>query len=143
MNPNNSKNTPPISQARDPSFRESWVVRLAPVPEVIKISNEPTDREKLETETIKVFVKSYYDIVKKNIIDLVPKTIMHFLVNQFRDGIANHLNAELYPEIGRGELLREKDDVMEERAKYRAIRGMLTKAADIVNEVRDFHMSSS
>ena len=42
----------------------------------------PTARDIMETSIIKNLINSYYHVVKKNINDLVPKTIMCFLVNQ-------------------------------------------------------------
>ena len=123
---------------------DSSLIKLSAVPDCIsKSSVAPTDREKLEMLTIRIFVDSYFNIVKKNVTDLVPKTIMHFLVNAFRDSLADHLNVELHSDIGDkdSDLLREKNDVSEQRAQFREIRDMLHKALEIVNEVRDFNVS--
>ena len=57
------------------------------MPEKMRSGAVPTDRERIETEIIKSLISSYFDIVKKNFMDLVPKTIMHFLVNTFREGL--------------------------------------------------------
>lgn len=51
---------------------------------------------RVETEVVKLLLSSYFDIVKKNFMDLVPKTIMHFLVNVFKDNLQNTLVSELY-----------------------------------------------
>lgn len=120
---------------------DSSLIKLSAVPDCIsKSSVPPTDREKLEMLTIRIFVDSYFNIVKKNIMDLVPKTVMHFMVNSFRDSLSDHLNVELHQAIGDkdSDLLREKGDVSEQRTQFREIRSMLLKALEIVNEVRDF-----
>jgi dynamin 1-like protein len=119
-------------------------VKLSSVPEVIRISGTPTDREKLETEVIKILVESYFDVVKKNVVDLAPKIIMHFLVNSFRNTVQNQLVSELYGDVPAcRELLRENDEVAEERARFNQIKAMLMKAMDIVNEVRDYNAFTS
>ena len=38
----------------------------------------------METKMIQNLIFSYFNIVKKNISDLVPKTIMAFLINESR-----------------------------------------------------------
>jgi dynamin 1-like protein len=121
----------------------SGAVRLRPVPEMVRVSASPTERERLETEVIKILMQSYFDIVKKNVVDLVPKIVMHFLVNSFSTSIQNHLVSVLYSDLSAGiELLREKDDLAEQRAQLREIRGMLQKALEIINEVRDYHVTT-
>lgn len=40
-----------------------------------------TEQEAVEILVTKLLLKSYYDVVRKNVQDLVPKSIMHFLVN--------------------------------------------------------------
>jgi len=39
----------------------------------------------METIIIQNLIQSYYSIVKKNVADLVPKTIMAFLVNESKN----------------------------------------------------------
>ena len=62
----------------------------------MKCSAAPSDKEKIETEVIKSFITSYFDIVKKNFMDLVPKTIMKFLVLSFKENLQNELVSQLY-----------------------------------------------
>jgi len=56
----------------------------------------PNERERQETEIIKLLIASYFDIVRKNFLDMVPKTIMYFLVNHAKDNLQNELVSSLY-----------------------------------------------
>ncbi len=44
--------------------------------------DKPTKREVYEVKIIKKFISCYFDVVKKNINDFVPKTIITLFVNQ-------------------------------------------------------------
>jgi dynamin 1-like protein len=59
--------------------------KLPCVPSVIKVPENPKLREQTETEMIKRLITSYFNVVKKNINDLVPKSIVTFLVNHTRN----------------------------------------------------------
>ena len=52
------------------------------VPTNIRIEEKPSKRETSEAEMIKNLILSYFNIVKKNINDTVPKTIVSFLINR-------------------------------------------------------------
>ena len=66
-----------------------------------------TMREEMETNLIRSLIQSYFGIVRQSIQDLVPKAIMHLLVNNTSQQVQNRLVAALYkPELF-GELLNE------------------------------------
>jgi dynamin 1-like protein len=115
------------------------LVKLPQVPDRLQTSSQPQDREKIETEIIKNLISSYFDIVKKNFADLVPKTIMHFLVNSFKEGLQNSLVSELYRDAVIQDLMKENEDVAAKRKGLREMRDLLQHALEIVNEVRDFN----
>ncbi|CAM9648816.1 unnamed protein product [Chrysoparadoxa australica] len=116
------------------------MVKLRQVPENLPELKEPTDRERVETEIIKSLLESYFAIVRKNFQDMVPKTIMHFLVNEVTRSLSNHLVTCAFDEEGSiSDLMRETDDVAERRRIAREMYALLQKAVDILNEVRDFN----
>jgi dynamin 1-like protein len=116
------------------------IVHLPQVPATMKQTDvPPTEREQVEMEIIKSLMESYFAIVRKNIIDLVPKTIMYFLVNHVRDSLQNELVSELYREGELGSLMQEAEDIATRRQTCMEMKGLLSKAMEIVNEVRDFN----
>ena len=53
-------------------------------------------RMKIETTVIKNLIQSYFDLTKINIQDLVPKTIMAFLVNESKKKAQAELVDQIY-----------------------------------------------
>lgn len=50
-------------------------------PTVLRPSESHSEQEAIEIAVTKLLLRSYYDIVRKNIEDSIPKAIMHFLVS--------------------------------------------------------------
>jgi dynamin 1-like protein len=116
------------------------IVQLPQVPSYMRQTDAPpSDRERVETEIIKSLIDSYFGIVRKNYIDMVPKTIMYFLVNHVKDELQNELVGELYRESEVGFLMKEAKDIAMRRRTCLEMRDLLQKALEIVNEVRDFN----
>ena len=116
------------------------ILQLPQVPDTMRQTDSPiTDREKIEMEIIKSLIESYFNIVRKNFIDMVPKTIMYFLVNHVKDELQNELVSELYREAEVGFLMKEAEDIALRRRTCVEMRDLLEKALEIVNEVRDFN----
>ncbi|KDO30068.1 hypothetical protein SPRG_05259 [Saprolegnia parasitica CBS 223.65] len=122
-----------------PASSNGGVVKLPQVPTTMRQAEVPTDRERIETEIIKSLLASYFDIVRKNFLDLVPKIIMCFMVNFAKDQVQNQLVSSLYKEERLVELLRESGDIASRRSNCYEMRTLLSKALEIVNEVRDFN----
>ncbi|OWZ06196.1 Dynamin [Phytophthora megakarya] len=115
------------------------VVKLPQVPVSMRQGDDPTDRERIETEIIKSLLASYFDIVRKNFLDLVPKAIMCFMVGHSKENIQNELVSSLYREDKLTELLAETGDIGARRSNCNEMRTLLQRALEIVNEVRDFN----
>jgi len=123
-----------------PSGGPPAIVQLPQVPDTMRQTDAPpSDRERVETEIIKSLIDSYFSIVRKNYIDMVPKTIMYFLVNHVKDEMQNELVSELYREAEVGFLMKEAEDIALRRRTCLEMRDLLSKALEIVNEVRDFN----
>ncbi|KAG1145494.1 hypothetical protein G6F37_001520 [Rhizopus arrhizus] len=91
-----------------------------------------TDREELETQLIRTLITSYFNIVRKNIQDLVPKSIMHLLVNHSRESVQNRLVSALYKEDKFNELLQEDETIANEREKCKDMLNVYKQAFELI-----------
>ena len=80
-------------------------------PPTLKVPKAASDQEGVQVEVTRVLVDSYFDIVRKNLQDAVPKAVMHFLVGATRRSLQQHLIRTLYREDLLGELMAEREDV--------------------------------
>lgn len=135
--------TPPPEKTHAPGGPPT-VVHLPQVPPTMKQTDfPPTDREITEMQVIKSLIESYFRVVRKTFIDMVPKTIMYFLVNHVKDAMQNELVSELYRENEIMGLMKEAEDVAQKRNTCTEMRDLLGKALEIVNEVRDYNTFSA
>ncbi|CAG8628206.1 8916_t:CDS:10 [Acaulospora morrowiae] len=93
-----------------------------------------TEREEMETQLIRSLITSYFNIIRKSIQDLVPKAVMHLLVNHSRESVQNRLVEELYKEELFTELLQEDENLASERQKCKTMLEVYRKAFEIMNE---------
>ncbi|XP_072981531.1 dynamin-related protein 3B-like [Typha angustifolia] len=111
------------------------MIQLREPPITLKPSENQTEQEAVEITITKLLLKSYYDIVRKNIEDAVPKAIMHFLVNHTKRELHNVLIRKLYRENLLEEMLREPDDVMVKRKRIQEILRVLQQAQRTLEEL--------
>ena len=57
-------------------------IRIINAPKIMRVNESQGESEIVETQIIKNCMSSYFNIVRKHISDLVPKTIMVFLINK-------------------------------------------------------------
>ncbi|CAB5361531.1 unnamed protein product [Rhizophagus irregularis] len=93
-----------------------------------------TEREEMETQLIRSLITSYFNIVRKTIQDIVPKAIMHLLVNHSRESVQNRLVSELYKEELFADLLQEDENLASERQKCKTMLDVYRKAFEVINE---------
>lgn len=101
------------------------------------IRSPPTEQEEMEIEFIKSLLTSYFEIVKRNLGDTVPKSIIHFMVNYVKQNLLNRLIADLYKEDKIDELLQEDKEVAVQRISCKAKLDVLTRASEILNQISD------
>lgn len=133
----------PAGFGAPPGFGGQSVPRLGQMPQSIHTIGQQSEKERFETELIQNLISSYFDIVRKNIGDCVPKSIMHFLVNTSKVNIRNELVKSLYKEELFGELLEENPEIASRRKACQEMLDALTKANEVLYEVRDFNLSLS
>lgn len=87
-----------------------------------------TDREVLETSLIRSLIGSYFGIVRQSIQDLIPKAVMHLLVDHSREAIQNRLVSSLFKESLFEDLLEEDPALTGERNRVLALLQAYRKA---------------
>ncbi|KAI9293116.1 hypothetical protein K502DRAFT_318837 [Neoconidiobolus thromboides FSU 785] len=92
------------------------------------------EHEDNEIQLIRELIKSYFHITSKSIQDLVPKAIMHLLVNYTKDTLQNQLVSHLYKFEQFDELLMEDETLADERAKCLELLNLYKRAYEIINE---------
>ncbi|KAM0947074.1 putative dynamin stalk domain, GTPase effector domain, Dynamin superfamily [Dioscorea sansibarensis] len=111
------------------------MIQLKEPPIILKPSENQTEQEAMEIAITKLLLKSYYDIVRKNIEDFVPKAIMRFLVNHTKRELHNVFIRKLYRESLFEEMLREPDDIVAKRKRIRETLRVLQQANRTLEEL--------
>ena len=98
-----------------------------------------TDLDMENAEKMRSLVVAYVEVIKDKIKDVIPKTIMCFLINDTINSVGNTLVETLYK--GDFEQLMAEDDELV--AKRRKLREMLTafeKASEALSELNDMRL---
>ncbi|KAG5548431.1 hypothetical protein RHGRI_013949 [Rhododendron griersonianum] len=104
-------------------------------PTILRSSETRSDHEGMEIAVTKLLLKSYYDIVRKNVEDSVPKAIMHFLVNHTKRELHNVFIKKLYRDNLFEEMLQEPDEVAMKRKHTRETLRVLQQAFRTLDEL--------
>ncbi|KAF9615798.1 hypothetical protein IFM89_026469 [Coptis chinensis] len=118
-----------------PLFEQTSVIQLREPPAILRPSENQTEQEAVEIILIKLLLKSYYDIVRKNIQDLVPKAIMYFLVNHTKRDLLGTFIQNLYRENLFEEMLEEQEEVAAQRKRTQNMFQVLQQAVQTLEEV--------
>lgn len=81
---------------------------------------------------IELLIHSYFNIVKREMIDMVPKAIFLTLVNHSKENLQRELLQELYKPDVLDELLKESEYVVSRRKEVVSMVQALNKAEEYV-----------
>ncbi|KAJ7989610.1 hypothetical protein DPEC_G00306310 [Dallia pectoralis] len=88
-----------------------------------------------QVETIRNLVDSYTGIVNKSVRDLMPKTIMHLMINSAKDFIHSELLAYLYSSGDQNSLMEESVDQAQRRDELLRMYHALKEALHIIGDI--------
>ncbi|EGG07995.1 uncharacterized protein MELLADRAFT_47974 [Melampsora larici-populina 98AG31] len=134
---NNERDLDVDSKNNDPGFFGSFwkgggmMGQLESPPQVLKASGVLSEREVIETDAIKLLISSYFNIVKRTVIDMVPKVIMLKLVSHSKDDLQRELLSELYRPDVLDDLIKESEMVVNRRKECVKMILALEKANEV------------
>ncbi|KAF4493388.1 vacuolar sorting 1 [Fusarium agapanthi] len=105
-------------------------------PPTLKASGTLSERENIEVEVIKLLISSYYNIVKRTMVDMVPKAVMLNLVQFTKDEMQRELLENMYRTDTLDDLLKESDFTIRRRKECQQMVESLSKASEIVSQVQ-------
>uniref|UniRef100_A0A671NTD2 dynamin GTPase n=1 Tax=Sinocyclocheilus anshuiensis TaxID=1608454 RepID=A0A671NTD2_9TELE len=126
---------------------DSWkasFLRAGVYPEKDQLENEdsvPADSLSMDpqlerqVETIRNLVDSYTGIVNKSIRDLMPKTIMHLMINSAKEFIYSELLAFLYSSGDQSSLMEESAEQAQRRDEMLRMYHALKEALHIIGDI--------
>uniref|UniRef100_A0A8C3DQD8 Dynamin-3 n=1 Tax=Corvus moneduloides TaxID=1196302 RepID=A0A8C3DQD8_CORMO len=88
-----------------------------------------------QVETIRNLVDSYVAIINKSIRDLMPKTIMHLMINNTKDFILSELLAFLYSSSDQNSLMEESAEQAQRRDEMLRMYHALKEALGIIGDI--------
>ncbi|KAE8349680.1 vacuolar ATP synthase catalytic subunit A [Aspergillus coremiiformis] len=118
------------------SKNKKKMAAMEPPPPTLKASASLSERESTEVEVIKLLITSYFNIVKRTMIDMVPKAIMYMLVQFTKDEMQRELLENMYRNSELDELLKESDYTVRRRKECQQMVESLARASEIVSQVQ-------
>uniref|UniRef100_A0A672KZ69 dynamin GTPase n=1 Tax=Sinocyclocheilus grahami TaxID=75366 RepID=A0A672KZ69_SINGR len=96
-----------------------------------------------QVETIRNLVDSYMAIVNKTVRDLMPKTIMHLMINNTKEFIHAELLANLYSCGDQNSLMEESADQAQHREEMLRMYHALKEALNIIGDISTTTVSTA
>ncbi|KAK4992118.1 vacuolar protein sorting-associated protein 1 [Elasticomyces elasticus] len=118
------------------SKNKKKMAAMEPPPPTLKASGTLSEREQTEVEVIKLLITSYYNIVRRTVIDMVPKAIMLTLVHHTKEEMQRELLEQMYRINELDDLLQESEYTVRRRKECQQMVESLTRASEIVSQVQ-------
>jgi len=125
------------SPKKHTSSKEFDSVELIALPDKIRAEGEPSTREALEVKVIKELMLSYFKVVVIRVADIVPKTIVSFIVEKSLNEVHNRLIQKIFTDERWEELMEENPIITEKKASCKKIIDTLKQAQKALDEVRN------
>ncbi|KAN0141158.1 Dynamin central region domain containing protein, partial [Lactarius tabidus] len=127
---------PRVSNRRRRKAHMQWrrhvLTSHAQPPQVVHPQAALNNRKTLETEVIKLLFHLHFNIVKREMIDMVQKAISPTLVNHSKENIQHEMLQELYKPDVLEDLFKESELVVARRKEVVSMVQALNKAEEIV-----------
>uniref|UniRef100_A0A3Q2TWE3 GED domain-containing protein n=1 Tax=Fundulus heteroclitus TaxID=8078 RepID=A0A3Q2TWE3_FUNHE len=119
---------------------DSWkasLLRAGVYPDKIAVDGQQSSDPQLErqVETIRNLVDSYMSIIYKTMRDLMPKTIMHLMINSVKEFISSELLAQLYALGECSTLMDESPQQKQHREEVLRKHSALKEALTVIGEI--------
>ncbi|KAK1075902.1 vacuolar protein sorting-associated protein 1 [Friedmanniomyces endolithicus] len=118
------------------SKNKKKMAAMEPPPATLKASGTLSEKESQEVEVIKLLITSYYNIVRRTMVDMVPKAIMLTLVEHTKEDMQRELLQEMYRQTELDDLLKESEYTVRRRKECLQMVESLGRAAEIVSQVQ-------
>ncbi|KAL9018421.1 MAG: hypothetical protein Q9185_004264 [Variospora sp. 1 TL-2023] len=105
-------------------------------PPQLKASGTLSEKEAQEVEVIKLLINSYFNITRKTLIDMVPKSIMLTLIQHTKEEMQKELLEHMYRTNELDDLLKESEHTVRRRKECQQMVESLSKASEIVSQVQ-------
>ena len=124
-----------------PQLKASGTLSEKEANEVEVISMDPLSRLQFTKPALiqlmtELLITSYYNIVRRTMIDMVPKAVMYTLVQHTRDEMQRELLEHMYRGNESDDLLKESDYTIRRRKECLQMVESLSKASEIVSQVQ-------
>ncbi|KAF2212108.1 hypothetical protein CERZMDRAFT_68343 [Cercospora zeae-maydis SCOH1-5] len=118
------------------SKNKKKMAAMEPPPPTLKASGTLSEKETQEVEVIKLLISSYFNIVRRTMIDMVPKAIMLNLVEHTKEEMQRELLEQMYRTQELDDLLKESDYTTRRRKECQQMVESLSRASEIVSQVQ-------